>query len=80
VEDNGIGIAPANHHKSFGVFQRLHKMDSYPGTGIGLALVSKGLERIGGRFGLESALGQGSKFWMELKLYEADGGKSAKKV
>jgi PAS domain S-box-containing protein len=80
VEDNGIGIAPANHHKIFGVFQRLHKMDSYPGTGIGLALVSKGLERIGGRFGLESALGQGSKFWMELKLYEADGGKSAKKV
>lgn len=80
VEDNGIGIAPANHHKIFGVFQRLHKMDSYPGTGIGLALVSKGLERIGGRFGLESALGQGSKFWMELKLFEADGGKLAKKV
>jgi PAS domain S-box-containing protein len=67
VEDNGIGIAPENHHKIFGVFQRLHKQESYPGTGIGLALVSKGLERIGGRIGLESVLGRGSRFWIELK-------------
>jgi PAS domain S-box-containing protein len=67
IEDNGIGIAPEDHGKIFGVFQRLHKQESYPGTGIGLALVSKGMERIGGRVGLESALGRGCRFWMELK-------------
>jgi len=70
IEDNGIGIAPENHSKIFGVFQRLHKQETYPGTGIGLALVSKGVERIGGRIGLESTLGHGCKFWMELKQFE----------
>jgi PAS domain S-box-containing protein len=67
IEDNGIGIALEDHKKIFGVFQRLHKSEAYPGTGIGLALVSKGMERIGGRVGVESAIGHGSKFWMELK-------------
>ena len=73
IEDNGIGIAPENHAKIFGVFQRLHKQDSYPGTGIGLALVRKGLERIGGRVGLESELGQGCRFWVELKKFQPAG-------
>jgi PAS domain S-box-containing protein len=72
IEDNGIGIAPENHEKIFGVFQRLHKQDSYPGTGIGLALVAKGIERIGGRLGVESAVGQGSKFWIELRQFTPD--------
>lgn len=72
IEDNGIGIAPEDHGKIFGVFQRLHKQESYSGTGIGLALVSKGMERIGGRVGLESALGRGCRFWMELKMIDAD--------
>jgi PAS domain S-box-containing protein len=67
VIDNGIGIAPENHSKIFGVFQRLHKNERYPGTGIGLALVSKGIERIGGSVGLESEIGKGSRFWIELK-------------
>ncbi|PYK98787.1 MAG: two-component sensor histidine kinase, partial [Verrucomicrobia bacterium] len=48
-------------------FERLHGVETYPGTGIGLAIVQKGVERLGGRVGLESAEGQGSKFWIELK-------------
>jgi PAS domain S-box-containing protein len=67
VADNGIGIAPENHGKIFGVFQRLHSDKRYAGTGIGLALVSKGIERIDGRVGLESEPGHGSRFWIELK-------------
>jgi PAS domain S-box-containing protein len=66
IEDNGIGIAPEYHQKIFGVFQRLHDAKSYPGTGIGLALVSRGIERIGGYTGVESAPGKGSRFWLEL--------------
>src|SRR3569833_1332622 len=67
IADNGIGIAPENQSKIFGVFQRLHTDKRYAGTGIGLALVSKGIERIGGRVGLESEPGRGSRFWFELK-------------
>jgi PAS domain S-box-containing protein len=70
VEDNGIGIAPENLGKIFGVFQRLHKQETYPGTGIGLALVSKGIERIGGHVGVESEIGRGSKFWIEVKHFD----------
>jgi PAS domain S-box-containing protein len=66
VEDNGIGISPENITKIFGVFQRLHKAHEYPGTGIGLAIVEKGIERMGGRVGVESNLGKGSRFWIEL--------------
>lgn len=67
VTDRGIGIAPQYHQKIFGLFQRLHSNDAYPGTGIGLALVRKGLERMGGRIGLESEPGHGTRFWFELK-------------
>jgi PAS domain S-box-containing protein len=67
VEDNGIGIAPEYHHQIFGVFHRLHKAGDYPGTGVGLAIVQKGVERMGGRVGVESAEGQGSRFWIELE-------------
>lgn len=67
VEDNGIGIDPAQHARIFEVFQRLHGEEKYPGTGIGLALVKKGVERMGGQAGVESALGQGSRFWIELR-------------
>lgn len=66
VEDNGIGIAPENHKRIFNVFDRLHGSEVYPGTGIGLAIVRKGLERMGGRVGVESQLGEGSQFWIEL--------------
>lgn len=67
VEDNGIGIDPAQHEKIFAVFERLHGTDEYPGTGIGLAIVKKGVERQEGKCGVESAPGRGSKFWIDLK-------------
>jgi PAS domain S-box-containing protein len=70
VEDNGIGISPENRTKIFGVFQRLHAADRYPGTGIGLAIVHKGIERMGGQVGVESELHKGSRFWIELRKAE----------
>jgi signal transduction histidine kinase len=58
VMDNGIGISARDREKIFGVFQRLHSNEEYPGTGIGLAIVARGVERMGGHFGLESGVGQ----------------------
>lgn len=71
VEDNGIGIDPAHHRRIFAVFERLHQADKYAGTGIGLAIVRKAVERMGGKFGVESTLGTGSRFWIELQPAEA---------
>ena len=71
VEDNGIGIQPEHQERIFGVFERLHANDEYPGTGIGLAIVRKGIERMGGRVGVESTPGQGSRFWIELPTVSA---------
>lgn len=67
VEDNGIGIAPEHQERIFGVFQRLNKAEDYPGTGIGLAIVRRALERMHGRSGVVSAPGEGSRFWIELE-------------
>ena len=66
IADNGIGMAPEHHERIFHVFERLHGIETYPGTGIGLAIVRKGVERLGGRVGVVSALNQGSKFWIKL--------------
>lgn len=66
IVDNGIGIASAHQERIFRVFERLHGIESYPGTGIGLAIVRKGVERMGGRVGVQSQLGQGSQFWFAL--------------
>jgi PAS domain S-box-containing protein len=66
VEDNGIGIKPEHHEQIFRLFTRLEG-GRYPGTGIGLAIVQKGVERMGGRVGLESTPGQGSRFWFDLR-------------
>ncbi len=65
VEDNGIGIAPEHRDRVFRVFERLNG-PRYPGTGIGLSIVRKGVERMGGHVGLESAPGRGTRFWIEL--------------
>jgi signal transduction histidine kinase len=67
VEDTGIGIDPQYHDRIFRIFERLQGVETYPGTGIGLAIVKKGLERMGGQAGVESAPGRGSKFWVELR-------------
>jgi PAS domain S-box-containing protein len=67
VEDNGIGISAENQRQIFGIFQRLHPNTTYPGTGIGLAIVQKAVQRMGGRVGVDSALGKGSSFWLQLK-------------
>jgi len=66
VEDNGIGIKPEYRDKIFRMFERLHAADSYPGTGIGLAIVLKAVERMGGRVGVEPSPAGGSRFWVEL--------------
>lgn len=66
VQDNGIGMADEARERVFNVFERLHGEEEYPGTGIGLAIVKKGVERMGGRVGVESAPGVGSTFWIEL--------------
>jgi signal transduction histidine kinase len=67
VEDNGIGIEPEYHQRIFRVFERLHGGDAYgSGSGVGLALVKRGVERLGGSVGVESAPGQGSRFWFEV--------------
>ena len=65
-EDNGIGIAPEDQRRIFGIFERVHSNQQYEGTGIGLAIVAKAAERMGGHVGVESSAGQGSRFWIEL--------------
>ena len=68
VGDNGIGIAPEDRERIFQAFERLHGIETYSGTGIGLAIARRGAERMGGRIGLESEPGKGSKFWIELPI------------
>ena len=66
VEDNGIGIAAKHRDRIFKVFERLHGEEMYSGTGIGLAIVRKAVERMGGQAGVEADEGHGSRFWIEL--------------
>jgi PAS domain S-box-containing protein len=73
IEDNGIGIEKEFHEKIFGLFERLHPSHAFPGTGLGLAIVRKGVERMGGRVGLESQPEQGSRFWVDLPGVAKDG-------
>ena len=68
IEDNGVGIPKYAHEKIFTMFHRLHRADEYPGTGVGLALVKKSLERTGGKIALESEPGKGSRFCVQLPL------------
>jgi signal transduction histidine kinase len=71
-QDNGIGIAPQNHGRIFRMFERINPDSEYRGTGIGLTIVRKAVERMGGRAGFESKPGSGSTFWIEIKKVEPD--------
>jgi PAS domain S-box-containing protein len=66
VRDEGIGIAPQHQERIFQVFERLHSTEAYPGTGIGLAIVKRGIDRLGGKVWVESAPGKGSRFYISL--------------
>jgi PAS domain S-box-containing protein len=70
IEDNGIGIDPRYRERLFRLFERLDS--DYPGTGIGLAIVKRAVERMGGRVGLEPSQSRGSRFWIELPAAEKD--------
>lgn len=68
VRDNGIGFDMKFHDRIFDIFQRLQRSEDYPGTGIGLAIVRKAVQRMGGRVWAESAPGEGACFHLELPL------------
>ncbi len=67
VADNGIGIDPKNFERIFQMFEQVNNPKDYEGTGIGLAIVRKAVERLGGKIGVVSSLGQGARFWFDLR-------------
>ncbi len=74
VRDNGIGFDQAYHDQLFSIFQRLNTSGEYEGTGIGLALARKAVQRMNGRLWAESVLGQGATFYVELPYAHDTGG------
>ena len=68
IQDNGIGFDMKFHDKIFEIFQRLHLAEDYAGTGVGLALVRKAIERLGGKVWATSEIGKGSIFYMDIPL------------
>jgi signal transduction histidine kinase len=66
VEDNGIGIPERARTKIFGIFERSAGSEHVEGTGIGLAIVARAMHQMGGACGVESKVGEGSRFWLEL--------------
>lgn len=71
VRDNGIGFDMRYHDRIFEIFQRLHRQEEHPGTGVGLAIVRKAMERMGGTAWAESVSGQGATFFIEIPGGEA---------
>jgi light-regulated signal transduction histidine kinase (bacteriophytochrome) len=66
VRDNGVGFDMKYHHRIFDIFQRLNRSEDYPGTGVGLAIVRKSMERMGGRAWADSQPGEGATFYLEI--------------
>jgi PAS domain S-box-containing protein len=77
VEDHGIGVPPEHSERIFNLLERLHGRETYPGNGIGLAIVRRAVERLGGRSGVEQAPSGGSRFWIELPAAAAPVGQAA---
>jgi PAS domain S-box-containing protein len=67
VEDNGIGISATDQARIFQMFARVEHPSAFEGTGLGLTIARKAVERMGGQLGVESQVGQGSQFWIQLK-------------
>jgi PAS domain S-box-containing protein len=68
--DNGIGIEPRHQERIFQIFERVHPAEMYAGTGIGLSIVKKAVQRMGGTVGVESDVGKGATFWIQLPAAE----------
>ena len=67
IEDNGVGLRPEDHERVFRVFERAASAEAFPGSGVGLAIVRRSVERMGGSVGVQSELGAGSRFWVRLR-------------
>jgi signal transduction histidine kinase len=74
IADNGIGIKPEHQARLFGLFERIHSASVYEGTGIGLAIVRKAIERMNGTVGVESDGISGSRFWIDLPMAQNGNG------
>ena len=68
-QDDGIGISSEDQSRIFQPFSRLHGVESYPGSGFGLAIVQRGITRLGGTCGVKSSTPRGSRFWIKLPAY-----------